>query len=48
VINMGWIKDRIDAEYRKHAKNGLDWSLLAEQKILASLKHLESKNKKGD
>lgn len=35
---MSWIKDRIDAEYRKHSPNGLDWSGLAEQKILLSIK----------
>lgn len=37
---MGWIKDRIDTEYRKHYKvtGGLDWSRLAEQKILSNIK----------
>jgi len=37
---MGWIKDRIDAEYRKHYKvtGGCDWSLIAEKKILTELK----------
>ena len=33
---MGWIKNRIDSEYKKH--NNLDWSLLAEKKILATIK----------
>ena len=28
---MGWIKDRIDSEYRKHKK--LDWSKISEAKI---------------
>lgn len=37
---MGWIKDRIDAEYRKH-KN-LDWARLAEYKIIGSLKESET------
>jgi len=32
---MGWIKNRIDAEYRKHKK--LDWSELAEIKIKATI-----------
>lgn len=37
---MGWIKDRIDAEYRKHYRvtGGLDWSKLAEQKILSNIR----------
>ena len=30
-----WIKDRIDAEYKKH--KDLDWSRLAEAKILSTL-----------
>lgn len=34
---MGWIKDRILAEQRKHEKSGLDWARLAEAKILASI-----------
>lgn len=32
---MGWIKDKIDDEYRKHPN--LDWSSLAETKILLEL-----------
>ena len=33
---MGWIKDRINTEYKKHYRitGGLDWSRLAEQKIV--------------
>ena len=34
---MGWIKQRIEAEHRKHSKN-LDWSAIAEAKIKAELK----------
>ena len=33
-----WIKERIDAEYRKHKK--LDWSKLAEAKIKSQIKYL--------
>ncbi len=33
-----WIKERIDAEHRKHKK--LDWSKIAEQKILSQLGEL--------
>ncbi len=36
---MGWIKDRIDAEYRKHHKS-LEWSLMAEKKIKSQLKEV--------
>lgn len=37
---MGWIRERILAEYRKHYRvtGGLDWALLAEKKILSSIK----------
>ena len=35
---MGWIKNRIDSEYKKH--KSLDWSKIAETKIISSLKHL--------
>jgi len=37
---MGWIKTRIESEYRKHYRvtGGLDWALLAEKKIIAELK----------
>lgn len=42
---MGWIKKRIDSEYRKHAHkvnsqthSYLDWSKIAEQKIIAQLR----------
>jgi len=37
---MGWIRERILAEYRKHYRitGGLDWALLAEKKILLQLK----------
>lgn len=34
---MGWIKERIDAEYRKHHKS-LEWSLMAEKKIISQIK----------
>jgi hypothetical protein len=33
---MGWIKERIDAEYRKH--KDLDWSKIAEAKIQSQIK----------
>ena len=33
-----WIKERIDTEYRKHKK--LEWSKIAEQKILSQLKEM--------
>ena len=32
---MGWIKNRIDAEFRKHKR--LDWSRIAEAKIITSI-----------
>jgi len=35
---MGWIEERIKAEYRKH-KN-LEWAKLAEIKIISSIKHI--------
>ena len=35
---MGWIKDRIEAEYKKHYKS-LDWTAIAEAKIRGTLKH---------
>ena len=42
---MGWIKERIEAEHRKHGsmpngleKFNLDWARLAEQKIIGQLK----------
>ena len=42
---MGWIKNRIEAEHRKHGsmpegleKYNLDWAKLAEQKILMQIK----------
>ena len=36
---MGWIKERILSEYKKHYRvtGGLDWARLAEQKIAGSL-----------
>lgn len=34
---MGWIKERIDAEYRKHAPR-LDWAKIAEKKIISEIK----------
>lgn len=41
-----WIKDRIDAEYKKH--KDLDWSRLAEAKILATLtKELHNHSPQG-
>ena len=42
---MGWIKERILTEYRKHYRitGGLDWSLIAEKKILAQLKDYNEK-----
>ena len=33
-----WIKNRINAEHRKH-KN-LDWAMIAEQKILSNISYL--------
>ncbi len=33
-----WIKNRIDSEYKKHKK--LDWSKIAEQKILSNILEL--------
>ncbi len=38
---MGWIKNRIDAEYKKHKK--LDWSKLAEAKIKSNIKEMIDK-----
>ena len=40
-----WIKERIDAEYRKHYKitGGLDWSKLAEVKIKSQIKEIIEK-----
>jgi hypothetical protein len=37
---MGWIKERILSEYRKHYRvtGGLDWARLAEQKIVSQLR----------
>lgn len=39
---MGWIKERILAEYRKHYRvtGGLDWALLAECKIKSQIKEI--------
>jgi len=34
---MGWIKNRILAEKRKHEKSGLDWARLTEGKILMTI-----------
>jgi len=39
---MGWIKDRIDAEYRKHKT--LDWSAIAEKKIQAEFDRRNTEN----
>ncbi len=36
LSKMGWIKNRIDAEHKKH--KSLDWSKIAEKKILSTLK----------
>ncbi len=38
-----WIKNRIDAEFRKHKK--LDWSKIAEKKILSQLKEMEKQKR---
>ena len=38
---MGWIANRIKAEHRKH-KN-LEWEMIAEIKIISSLKYLIDK-----
>lgn len=35
---MGWIKERIEAEKRKHGAYGADWAQIAECKIRASIK----------
>ena len=35
---MGWIKNRIDTEFKKH--NRLNWSEIAEAKIKAQLKEM--------
>lgn len=55
---MGWIKERILAEYRKHYRvtGGLDWARLAEGKIIRQLKeddrffikHIEGHLKEGE
>jgi hypothetical protein len=37
--HVDWIKDRIDSEFRKHSRSeGLDWSLIAAKKIVATFK----------
>lgn len=33
---MGWIKNRINAEYKKH--KSLDWAAIAEAKIMSTVK----------
>lgn len=38
---MGWIKNRIDAEFKKH--KDLDWSRIAEAKITETLKKKENR-----
>ncbi len=38
MISMGWIKERILAERRKHNHNGIDWVRIAEAKIKAEIK----------
>ena len=39
---MGWIKDRIIAESRKHERLGLDmWARLVEEKIMSQLKEYD-------
>lgn len=41
LIKMGWIKNRIDSEYRKHGNSeALDWSAIAEKKIESEIRHL--------
>lgn len=35
-----WIKNRIDTEFKKHGKRDLDWSRIAETKIISNLKIL--------
>lgn len=35
---MGWIKNRILAEKRKHEGYGADWAQIAESKIRSSIK----------
>lgn len=37
---MGWIRERILSEHKKYYRNndGLDWALLAEKKILSTIK----------
>ncbi len=37
--HVEWIKDRIDSEFKKHSRSeGLDWSLIAAKKIVATFK----------
>ena len=36
---MGWIRERILSEYKKHGER-LDWALLAEKKIKAQLREM--------
>ncbi len=37
---MGWIKERILSERRKHEGNGIDWVKLAEAKIKLTIKEM--------
>lgn len=37
---MGWIKERILSEERKHNHHGIDWAKIAEAKIIGSLKEI--------
>ncbi len=41
---MGWIKNRINSEYKKH--QGLDWSNIAEAKIISTIKDIVTKLEK--
>ncbi len=39
---MGWIRERILAEHRKHYQvtGGIDWALITEKKIVSQMKEL--------
>ena len=39
-MNMGWIRDRILAEERKHNRPGMDWARIVEAKILGQMREI--------